>query len=104
VKACELVLRLLSDVSRERSNSFWIAGFELGRSIQIALGRGVVVLLAPERLEGPQRFGLAPQDQVAYWAPAFAVGLQFTTPTIFGSVRFNFCHGASQSNRTHRLG
>ena len=65
VEACELVLRMLSDVSRERGNSFWIAGFELGRSIQIALGRGVVVLLAPERLEGPQRFGPAPQDQVS---------------------------------------
>ena len=52
MEACELVLRLLSDVSRERGNSVWIAGFELGRSIQIALGRGVVVLLAPARLEG----------------------------------------------------
>ena len=69
MEACELVLRLPSDVSREGGNSVWIAGFELGRSIQIALGRGVVVLLAPERLEGPQRFGPAPQDQVAYWAP-----------------------------------
>jgi hypothetical protein len=46
VEACELVFRLLSEVSGERCNGAWIAGCELGKSTQVTLGRGCVRLFS----------------------------------------------------------
>ena len=60
VEACELVLRMLSDVSGERGYGVRIAGFELGKRVQITHGHGVVVMLVPERFECPQRLGSCP--------------------------------------------
>ena len=68
-------LRMLSDVSGERGNGIRIAGFELGKRVQITLGHGVVVMLVPERFECPQRLGFAPQHEVADRASAEAFDL-----------------------------
>src|SRR5262249_52408647 len=50
VEACELVFRLLSEVSRKRRNGAWIAGCELGKSTQVTLGRGFVGLFTVKGL------------------------------------------------------
>jgi len=62
MKACELILRLLSNVSGECRNGVWIAGFELGKGIHVAFGGGIIVLIGSKGLEYTQRRGLAPSS------------------------------------------
>jgi hypothetical protein len=45
----------------ERGNGVRIASLELGKSIQIAFGRGVFELSAAKRLEHTKRLGLPTQ-------------------------------------------
>ena len=63
--ARELVVRMLTNVRCKRGQGTGIAGLQLGKSVQIALGRWGFILAGRERLERPQRLGLAPQHQVA---------------------------------------
>jgi len=65
VEACELIPRQLSHVSRERGHCAGVAGFELGKRLQITCIEGPSYCSGPERLESTERFGLTAQDQVA---------------------------------------
>jgi hypothetical protein len=55
VEAGKLIFGQLSDVGCEGVR---IAGFKLGKGIQVALGRGVIVFRESERLESAERLGL----------------------------------------------
>ena len=60
MKACQPVFRQLSDVGCECGNGVRIAGFKLGKGVQVALGGRVIVLLEAKRLEYAERFSLTP--------------------------------------------
>jgi hypothetical protein len=47
-------LRLLSEMRREGRNSARIAGFQVGKRLQITLRGGIIKLFGPKRFEGTQ--------------------------------------------------
>ena len=70
MEACELILWLLSDMSRERGNGLCAASLELSKRIQVALVSGITILLSTKGLEDTERLRSLPQDQVADWLSA----------------------------------
>jgi hypothetical protein len=61
MKACELIIRVLADVGGKGRQRAGIVRFKLGKRIEIAGGRRVLVLFRRERLEDAQRLGFPAQ-------------------------------------------
>ena len=66
MEARQLIAGVFAHMRRKGRDRTGVARFQLGKGLQITLGRGVLILLDPQRLEGAQGFRPAPQQQVAY--------------------------------------
>src|SRR4249920_281715 len=70
VKAGELVLRIAPDMRRKCCHRSGVVRLELGKCFQITLRRRAPEFFPPQGFECAHRFGLAPQQKIADWAPA----------------------------------
>ena len=66
MKTGKLIIGVLADMRCERRHCAGVGDLQLGEGFEIALCRGVFVLLDTERLEGRQSLGPAPQHQIAH--------------------------------------
>ena len=70
VKAGELVFRIAPDMRRKCCHRSGVVLLELGKCFQITLRRRASEFFPPQGFECAHRFGLAPQQEIADWAPA----------------------------------
>ena len=66
MKASKLIIGAFADMRSEGRHCAGVGSLQLGEGFEIALRRGVFVLLDTERLEGRQSLGPAPQHQIAH--------------------------------------
>ena len=65
VKAGKLIIGVLANMRCKGCHRAGIAGFQLGKRLQITLRRGIFVLLASKGLKSSQSFCPTPQNKVA---------------------------------------